>query len=65
VKDFLARELRHLMSVRHLERREAANIKRLEEVGGVRRHAESDDLIILAELIKFWRCVAAVTVKNE
>jgi hypothetical protein len=41
------------MSVRYLKRREAANIKRLEKVGGIRRHAESDNLIILAELIKF------------
>jgi hypothetical protein len=49
----------------HPERRVAANIKRLEEVGGVRRHAESDDLVILAELIKLWRCVAAVAVKDE
>jgi hypothetical protein len=41
------------MSVRYLKRREAANIKRLEKVEGVRRHAESNNLIILAELIKF------------
>jgi hypothetical protein len=53
------------MSVQHLERRVAANIKRLEKVGGVRRHAESDDLIILAELIKLWRSVALVAVKDE
>jgi hypothetical protein len=53
------------MSVQHLERRVAANIKRLEKVGGVRRHAESNNLIILAELIKLWRSVALVAVKDK
>jgi hypothetical protein len=53
------------MSVQHLERRVAANIKRLEEVGGVRRHAESNDLIIFAELIKLWCSMALMTVKDE
>jgi hypothetical protein len=53
------------MSVQHLKRRVAANIKRLKEVRGVRRHAESNNLVILAKLIKLWRCVAAVAVKNE
>jgi hypothetical protein len=53
------------MSVQHLERRVAANIKRLEKVGGVRRHVESNNLVILAELIKLWRSMALMTVKNK
>jgi hypothetical protein len=53
------------VSVQHLERRVAANIKRLEEVRGVRRHAESDNLVILAKLIKLWCSIALMTVKDE
>jgi hypothetical protein len=52
VEDSLASKLRHLISVRSLERREAAHIKRLEEIGCVEWHAESDDLILYTELIK-------------
>jgi hypothetical protein len=31
----------------------------------VRRHAESDNLVVLAELIKLWRSVALVAIKDE
>lgn len=65
MKDSLARKLRHLISVHNLKRRVAANIKRLKEVGGVRRHVEGDNLVILAELIKLWRCVAAMSIKDK
>jgi hypothetical protein len=65
MKDSLACKLRHLVPVHYPKRRVAANIKRLEEVGDVRRHAEGDNLVILAELIKFWCCVAAATVKDK
>lgn len=53
------------MSVRSLERRKAAHIKRLEEVRGVGWHAESDDLVLCTGLIKLWRSVAAVSIKDE
>jgi hypothetical protein len=50
--DALAGELLDLVTVRALERREAAHIKRLEEVRGVSWHAESDDVILCTVLIK-------------
>jgi hypothetical protein len=46
MEDSLASKLRHLVSVRSLKRREAAHIKRLEELGGMGWHAQSDDLIL-------------------
>jgi hypothetical protein len=45
-------KLRHLMSVRSLKRREAAYIKRLEEVRCVGWYAESNNLVLCIELIK-------------
>jgi hypothetical protein len=65
VEDSLASKLRHLMSVRSFERREAAHIKRLKKVGGVRWHAERDNLVLRTELIKLWCSVAAMAVKDE
>jgi hypothetical protein len=53
VEDSLVSKLRYLMSIHSLERREAAYIKRLEEVRGVGRHVESNDLVLCTELIKF------------
>jgi hypothetical protein len=51
-----------LVTVRSLERREAAYIKRLEEVGGMSWHTESDNLVLCAVLVKLRRSVAAVAV---
>jgi hypothetical protein len=65
VEDSLASKLRHLMSVRSLERREAAYIKRLEEMRGVSWHAESDDLVLCTEQIKLWRSIATIAVKDK
>jgi hypothetical protein len=65
MEDSLARQLSHLMPVHDLKRREAANIKRLEEVRGVSWHAEGDDLVLFTELIKLWRSVAAVPINDE
>ena len=53
-------ELLNLTSVCALEQREAANIKRLEKMRRMRRHAESDDLVLGAVLVELWRSVAAV-----
>jgi hypothetical protein len=65
VEDSSASKLRYLMSIHSLERREAAYIKRLEEVRGVGWHAESNDLVLYIELIKFWRSVATIAVKDK
>jgi hypothetical protein len=65
VEDSLASKLRHLMSVRSFKRREAAYIKRLEEIGYIGWHAEGDDLILCIELIKLWGSMAAMAVKDE
>jgi hypothetical protein len=62
VKDSLAGKLSYLMSVQHLKRGVAAYIKRLEEVRGVRRHTEGNNLVLCTELIKLRCSVAAVTV---
>lgn len=62
VVDALTGELLHFTSVRALKRREAANIKRLEKMRRVRRHAESNNLVISAVLVELWRSVAAVAV---
>jgi hypothetical protein len=62
IVDALAGKLLNLTSVRALKRREAAYIKRLEEMRRVRRHAESDNLVLSAVLVELWRSVAAVTV---
>ena len=62
VVDALAGELLNLTSVRALERREAANIKRLKKMRRMRWHAESDDLVAGAVLVELWRSVAAVAV---
>ena len=63
--DALASELLDLMTVRSLEWREAAHIKRLEEVGGMGWHAESDDLVLCAVLVELRRGVAAMAVEDK
>ena len=52
VVDALAGELLDLTSVRPLKRREAANIKRLEKMRRMRRHIESNNLILSAVLVE-------------
>lgn len=65
MEDALPRELRHLLAVRDLKRREAANIKRLEEVRRMRRYTERDNIVISTELVKLRRSMATVAVKEE
>jgi hypothetical protein len=63
--DRLPGKLSYLKSVQRLERREAAYIKRLEEVGRVGRHTQRNNLVVCTELIKVWRSVAPMTVKDR
>jgi hypothetical protein len=65
VVDALASELLDLVTVRSLERGEAAHIKGLEEVGGMSWHTESDNLVLCAVLVKLGRSVAAMAVKDK
>lgn len=60
--DALASELLDLVTVCALERREAAHIKRLEEVRGMSWHTESDDLVLCTVLVELGRSVAAMAV---
>ena len=60
--DVLTGELLNLTPVRALKWREAAYVKRLEEVRRMRRHIESDNLVLGAVLIKLWRSVATMAV---
>ena len=60
--DALAGELLNLTPVRALKRREAANIKRLENMRRVRRHTESDNLVLGAVRVELWRSMATMAV---
>jgi hypothetical protein len=50
------------MAIQHLERREAANVKWLEEMWRMGGHAQGDDLVPYTELVKLRCSVAAVAV---
>jgi hypothetical protein len=65
MEDSLASKFRYLMSIRHLKRRVAANVKWLEEVSGMGWHTESDNLVLCAELIELRCSMAAVAVKDK
>jgi hypothetical protein len=62
VVDALASELLDLVTVHSLKRGEAAHIKRLQEVGGMSWHTESDNLVLCTVLVKLRRSVAAMAV---
>jgi hypothetical protein len=65
VVDRLPGKFSYCTSVQRLKRGEAADIKRLEEVGRVGWHTQRDDLVVCTKLIKCWCCVASMTVKYE
>ena len=65
MEDSWACKLSNLMSIRSLERREAANDKWLEEVQRMQWHTKGDNLVISAVLVKLRCTVAAVTVKDK
>jgi hypothetical protein len=53
-----------LATVRLLQWLKAANIEWLENMGGMRRHAERDDVVVLAVELEFGRVVAFVAVED-
>jgi hypothetical protein len=57
--------LLNLLAVRDLERTKTPNIKRLEKVGRMGRHAEWSNVVGLAEIFKVDRVVAFVAVEDE
>jgi hypothetical protein len=65
VVDLVAHQVLSLAPVRLLERRETTYVKRLQEMRRVRRHTESDNLVLLAVLLEFERVVALVAINNK
>ena len=65
VVDRLPGKFSYCTSVQRLKRGEAANIKRLEEVGRVGWHTQRDDLVVCTELIKLWCSMAPMTIKDK
>jgi hypothetical protein len=54
-----------LLAVQGLERAEAPNIERLEEVGRMGRHAERNNVVSLAKILKGYRVMAVVAVEDK
>ena len=65
VVDMHPHQVLNLATVRLLQRPKAANIKWLEEVRRMRRHAECDDVVLLAIELEFGRVVALVAVEDQ
>ena len=65
VVDMHPHQVLNLAAVRLLQRPKAANIKWLEEVGRMRRHAERNDVVLLAIELEFGRVVALVAVEDQ
>ena len=51
--------------VRLLQRGKTTNVKWLQDVRGVRRHTEGDNLALLTEILEFERLMALVAVDNQ
>jgi len=65
VVDMQAHQVLNLATVRPLQRPKAANIEWLEQVGGMRRHAECNDVVLLAMELEFGRVVALVAIEDQ
>ena len=63
--DMRAHQVLDLATVCLLQRPKAANIKWLEEMGGMRRYAERDNVILLAIELEFGRVVAIMAVEDQ
>jgi len=51
--------------VRLLQRGKTTNVKWLQDVRGVQRHTEGDNLAFLAKILEFKQLVALVAVNNQ
>ena len=65
VVDMHPHQVLNLATVRLLQRPKAANIEWLEEVGGMRRHIERNNVVLLAVTLEFGRVVAFVAVEDQ
>ena len=65
VVDMHPHQVLNLATVRLLQRPKAADIEWLEEVRGMWRHIERDDVVLLAIELEFGRVVALVAVEDQ
>ena len=63
--DIYPYQVLNLAAVCLLQRPKAANIEWLEEVGGIPRHIECDNVVLLAIELEFGRVVALVAVEDQ
>jgi len=63
--DIYPHQVLNLATVRLLQRPKVANIEWLEEVRGMRRYIERDDVVLLAMELEFGRVVALVAIEDQ